>query len=260
MPNRAERRAAERAKNLQQAAQACPNNAENPAPVQEPIEQTFAAAANASAPQPARKPISEAQLNANRANAKLSNGAVTITGRQASSLNHLSHGLTRHNGFFSLLASESIFGFERLLESMLEEHQPTTETEGILVNAMVESHWLANRAQNLADSCFNGAGQVEDQKLFALYLRYHTTHTRAFYKSLNELLKLRAETRKAEIGFEAQKLKQSAATRAVETLELRKEVFEWQKEVAQTKKAQAQTAPATQTDAEPSPQTQKMAA
>jgi hypothetical protein len=46
--------------------------------------------------------------------------------------------------------------------------------------------------------------------------------TRAFYKSLHDLLKLRAETRKAEIGFEAQKLKQS---RAVETLELRKQVF-----------------------------------
>jgi hypothetical protein len=201
----------------------------------------------------------EAQIHANRENAQKSSGPSEI-GKQASSQNRVSHGLTRHNGFFNLLASESIFGFERLLESMLEEHQPTTETEGILVNAMVESHWLANRAQNLADSCFNGAGQVEDQKLFALYLRYHTTHTRAFYKSLNELLKLRAETRKAAIGFEAQKLKQSAATRAVETLELRKQVFAWQKEVAHSKKTHAPTAPAAQTDAEPSPQTQKMAA
>jgi hypothetical protein len=85
--------------------------------------------------------------------------------------------------------------------------------------------WLANRTQNLADSSFNRAGQLKDQKLFALYLRCQNVHTRAFYKSLNELLKLRAETRKTEIGFEAQKLKQSAETRVVETLELRKEVF-----------------------------------
>jgi hypothetical protein len=201
----------------------------------------------------------EAQIHANRENAQKSSGPSEI-GKQASSQNRVCHGLTRHNGSFSLLVSESIFSFEKLRNSLLDEYQPATETEGILVNAMVESHWLANRAQNLASSCFDIAGQVKDQKLFALYLRYQTMHSRAFYKSLNELLKLRAETRKAEIGFEAQKLKQSAATRAVETLELRKEVFEWQKEVAQTKKAQAQTAPATQTDAEPSPQTQKMAA
>ena len=143
---------------------------------------------------------------------------------------------------------------------MLDEHQPTTETEGILVNTMAESHWLANRAENLTNTCFNGEGELKDQKLFALYLRYQTMHTRAFYKSLNELLKLRAEKPKAEIGFEAQKLKQSAETRAVETLEFKKEVFAWQKEVAQTKKTHPQTAPTTQTNPEPGPQTQKMAA
>jgi hypothetical protein len=36
-------------------------------------------------------------------------------------------------------------------------------------------------------------------------MRYCTTHTRAFHKSLNDLLKLRSERRKAAIGFEAQK-------------------------------------------------------
>jgi hypothetical protein len=203
-----------------------------------------------------------AQIQANRENAKKSTGPSEI-GKQASSQNRVSHGLTRHNGFFKFIAEESIFGFENLRESMLEEHQPTTETEGILVNSMVESHWLANRAQNLTNSCFTGAGELKDQKLFALYLRYQTMHTRAFYKARNELLKLRAEKQKSEIGFEAQKLKQSADTRAVETLELRKQVFAWQKEiapVAQTKKNHRQTAPAPQTDAEPSPQTQKMAA
>jgi hypothetical protein len=198
-----------------------------------------------------------AQIRADRENSQKSSGPSEI-GKQASSQNRTSHGLARHNGFFSLLANESIFGFEKLLESLLDEYQPTTETEGILVNAMVESHWLANRAQNLTNSCFNGAGQLKDQKLFALYLGYQNMHTRGFYKSLNELLKLRAEKQKAEIGFEPQKRKQSADNRAEQTLEFRKEVFARQKEVAQSKKNRGQTAPPPQTNQEPNPQTQKI--
>jgi hypothetical protein len=200
-----------------------------------------------------------AQIRANRENSQKSTGPSEI-GKEASSQNRVSHGLTRHNGFFKLTTSESIFLFENLIESLLNEHQPTTETEGILVNAMAESHWLANRAQNLADSCFNGADQIKDQKLFALYLRYQNMHTRAFYKSLNELLKLRAEKRKAEIGFEAQKLKQAADNRADQTLELKKQIFELQKEVVQMRKTRTHTEQVAQTDTESNPQTQKMAA
>jgi hypothetical protein len=200
-----------------------------------------------------------AQIHANRENAKKSTGPSEI-GKQTSSQNRTSHGLSRHNGSFRLVGDESITSYLNFIQSLLDEHQPTTETEGILVNTMAESHWLANRAENLTNTCFNGEGELKDQKLFALYLRYQTMHTRAFYKSLNELLKLRAEKPKAEIGFEAQKLKQSAETRAVETLEFKKEVFAWQKEVAQTKKTHPQTAPTTQTNPEPGPQTQKMAA
>jgi hypothetical protein len=254
MPNRAERRAAERAKNKPQATEAA-------APVQEPTEQTFAAAANASEPQPEPKPISEARLKANRANAKLSTGPSTFAGLEAAARNRLAHGLARHNGHFDLLTSEDIFEFEAFKDAMLEEHQPATLTETILVHSLVESHWLANRALRLADACFDPLGhQIVDEKKFALYQRYQTTHTRAFHKALNDLLKLRAEQRKAEIGFEAQKLKQSAEQRAVETLELKKQVFELQKEVVQMKKNRAPAAPPTQADAETSPGVHKMAA
>ena len=39
--------------------------------------------------------------------------------------------------------------------------------------------------------------------------RYHAQLTRAFHKALNDLLKLRAERRKAEIGFELQKRREA---------------------------------------------------
>ena len=149
-----------------------------------------------------------AQLTANRANAQLSTGPVTPEGIAISSQNRTTHGLARHNGNFKLLPMEDPSGFEPLKQSLLDEHEPDSETELILVRTMAESHWLANRAQSLADSCFDPeTGQIADDKKFSLYLRYQTTHTRNFHKSLNDLLKLRAERRKAEIGFEAQRIK-----------------------------------------------------
>ena len=70
---------------------------------------------------------------------------------------------------------------------------------------MAESHWLANRAQTLQTTCLDPqTGQITDASLFSLYLRYQTTHTRAFHKCLNDLLKLRSERRKTEDGFEVQ--------------------------------------------------------
>jgi len=160
-------------------------------------------------PKPSRPPISAARLHANRANAQFSTGP-SPAGRAASSQNRTIHGLARHNGVFKLLITEDAAGFEALKHSLAEEHQPATVTEAILINEMAESTWLASRALNLQATCFDPqTGQVSDTKMFSLYLRYHSTHQRAFHKALNQLLKLRSERSKEAIGFEAQKRKQA---------------------------------------------------
>ena len=69
---------------------------------------------------------------------------------------------------------------------------------------MAQHHWLRNRAEAFESGCFKEDGTLDDKRL-ALFMRYRTSHERAFEKCLNELLKLRAEKRKAEIGFESQK-------------------------------------------------------
>jgi len=155
---------------------------------------------------PVAAPPSPARIVANQANAKLSTGPGPA-GIAVSCLNHTIHGPTRHsNGAFKLLSSEDPIGFEAFKQSLLDEHQATTPTEGILVNAMVESSWLAKRAQRLHDTCLNpDTGEITDTTKASLYMRYCTTHTRSFHKSLNDLIKLRSERRKANIGFEAQK-------------------------------------------------------
>ena len=70
---------------------------------------------------------------------------------------------------------------------------------------MVESYWLANAHSAFTTPLNPDTGEITDTPKASLYMRYHTTHTRAFHKSLNDLLKLRSERRKANIGFEAQK-------------------------------------------------------
>jgi len=173
-------------------------------------------------------PISQAQLTANRTNAQNSTGPKTEAGRAISSQNRTTHGLARHNGAFVLLSTEDPIGFEALKASLAEEHQPSTETESILLTSMAESHWLANRAQTLQNTCLDPAtGQITDAALFSLYLRYQTTHTRAFHKSLNDLLKLRSEKRKSENGFEAQNRKNEEIRIKNERHEMKKEHHEW---------------------------------
>jgi hypothetical protein len=81
--------------------------------------------------------------------------------------------------------------------------------------------------------------------------------TRAFYKSLHDLLKLERKPAKPKL---ASKRKSSNNPAPSKPSNCENKSSNWQKEVAQSKKTHAQTAPPAQTDAEPSPQTQKMAA
>jgi len=168
------------------------------------------------APEPSAT-ISTARLTANRANAQLSTGP-SPAGRVISCLNHTTHGLARHtNGTFRLLTTEDPVGFEALTQSLLDEHQAATPTELILIHSMAESLWLAQRAQRLQDTCLDpDTGDIKDEKKFSLYLRYQTTHTRAFHKCLNDLIKLRAGQRRAANGFEAQKHKEDENGRKIE--------------------------------------------
>ena len=177
----------------------------------------------------------QAQIAANRANAQLSTGAKTEAGKAAAARNNFRHGLTPSSEFW-VLPSESQTQFLRLLAQFQQEHQPETPTEEALVQAMAEHHWLRHRAMRLKEACFDfTTGQIIDDRKLALYLRYQTTHERAFHKALNDLLKLRAEKRKAEIGFERQQHAQADQTRRQERHEMKKERQKWDILLAEAK-------------------------
>jgi hypothetical protein len=168
----------------------------------------------------------QAQIAANQANAQLSTGPKTEEGKAASSRNHLSHGLTYRGGMFILLPWEDAREYDQLVVDLKSEHRPTSRTEMILVERMAQHHWLRDRAGLLQSNCFAEDGSVDEKRL-ALYLRYQTTHERAFHQCLNDLLKLRAEKRKADIGFESQKRAKEEHTRKQENHEMAKERKKW---------------------------------
>jgi hypothetical protein len=163
----------------------------------------------------------EAQIRANRENAQHSTGPTTEAGKAASSINNFRHGLA---GAFRVLPSEDQDEFDALLCGLKAEHKPATITECLLVEKMAQHYWLSQRAQRLQDLTMAEDLPAKDQdRQFALFLRYQTTNERAFHQCLNQLLKLRAEKRKAEIGFESQRrenaivaLRQSAENRKQE--------------------------------------------
>jgi hypothetical protein len=59
-------------------------------------------------------------------------------------------------------------------------------------------------------------------------MRYQTTHTRAFHKSLNDFMKLQSHERKAELGFEAQKAKEEAQRVRTERHEMKRQTHYWE--------------------------------
>lgn len=101
-----------------------------------------------------------------------------------------------------------------MLAGFTADHQPTNHTEHVLVERMAQHQWLIQRALHLQTLAFEKFADAEDhQRSLALYLRYQTTNERAFSKCLNDLLKLRSEKRKEQIGFESHQLQQAEHAR-----------------------------------------------
>ncbi len=168
----------------------------------------------------------EAQIAANRANSQLSTGPKSEEGKAASSQNNFRHGFT---GVFAILPWEKKEDFDNLLGELRAEHQPATITETLLVEKMAQSYWLSQRAIKLQQiSCFHDeTDSPEREKKLALYLRYQTTHDRNFHKSLNDLLKLRAEKRKTEIGFESQRRQAEEHARKQAIEKRKQDIHKW---------------------------------
>jgi hypothetical protein len=174
-----------------------------------------------------------AQFISNRSNAQHSTGPKTPEGKAISARNNFRHGFT---GEFTVLPWEQQEEFDRLLNALRDEHKASDLTERILVDKMAQALWLTKRALMLQHVTFNHEiPTCDDEKQLALYIRYQTTHERNFHKCLNDLLRLRAEKRRQQIGFESQKQKEADQTRRDAGEDRKKELHQYAVLLAEAK-------------------------
>ena len=172
------------------------------------------------------KMATECQIKANQANAQHSTGPTTEEGKAISSQNRRKFGLT---GRFTVLPWEDQEEFDLLVKRLRADHQPNIAFETDLIEKMAQHFWLAQRAVLLQEICFDReTPHCDCQKQLALYLRYQTTHERAFERCVKELRSLRNESRKQKIGFESQKRRQAE--------DIRREANETRRQAAETRK------------------------
>jgi hypothetical protein len=101
--------------------------------------------------------MTEAQLKANRENAKLSHGPRTPEGKKRSSLNAFRHGLT---GQIVVHTPEDQEAFKKHCDAIREALDPEGALETDLAQAIAEDRWRLNRARALENAIF-ALGQSE---------------------------------------------------------------------------------------------------
>jgi hypothetical protein len=91
---------------------------------------------------PLAKPVSEAQLAANRLNAKLSTGPKTEAGKTKCSHNAVKTALT---GQTVLLGDDDVAEYEKLGQRFIKRLQPATPEEECLVQLLIDAEWRLMR-------------------------------------------------------------------------------------------------------------------
>jgi len=182
---------------------------------------------------------SPAQVLANKANAQHSTGPVTEEGKARVSSNGLTHGLTAAE--LNLLPWESAAQFEKYAASIKAQYNPQTPEEERLVYSILQHNWLMQRAITLQDAFLHKSDLTPaDQKKIALYMRYQSTHERAYYRAMRELRTVRKEKNAEQIGFASQKRQQEAHEAKIRLANARAEAIEVEIAVEKT----GQTPPA----------------
>ncbi|HEX4772986.1 MAG TPA: hypothetical protein VH351_19280 [Bryobacteraceae bacterium] len=107
--------------------------------------------------------LSEAQLAANQANAQLSTGPRSDTGKRVSSLNAVKTGLT---GRTVLLPSDDAASYQQHVESFFRDHEPESDREYEVVQSLADTQWRLQRIPALEMAIF-ARGRVHFAEQFS---------------------------------------------------------------------------------------------
>jgi hypothetical protein len=95
---------------------------------------------------------SQAQIEANRRNAKKSTGPTSETGKAQSRLNALKHGMAAG---CSVLPHEDAIAFHELTQSLTDEYRPVSAVETMLLHTVADAYWRLLRARRAETEFLN---------------------------------------------------------------------------------------------------------
>jgi hypothetical protein len=161
---------------------------------------------------------SEAQIQANRNNAKHSHGPNSHNGKHRSSQNALRHGLT---GRIVVLPTEDLEAYKKFSKELVDSLRPESPMETQFAQTIADTQWRLNRARTFEDGMlalghFEAAGNFhadspeihsaltaakvfrENSQNFANLSLYEQRLSRAHKEAFRQLRELQSE-RKAEL-------------------------------------------------------------
>ena len=132
----------------------------------------------------------------NRANSAHSTGPRTESGKQRSSLNALSHGLTART---VVLPTEDPDTYQRHIQQFLDEYAPATPTETQLVHEIANAAWRLNRIPFLEADLFSQNPNPQALIPMLATLGLHGSRlSRQFQKAVEQLRDIQDERRRLE--------------------------------------------------------------
>jgi hypothetical protein len=138
----------------------------------------------------------ERRAAVNRANSAHSTGPRTESGKQRSSLNALSHGLTART---AVLPTEDPDTYQRHIQQFLDEYAPATPTETQLVHEIANTAWRLNRIPFLEADLFSQNPNPQALIPMLATLGLHGSRlSRQFQKAIDQLRDIQDERRRLE--------------------------------------------------------------
>ena len=138
-----------------------------------------------------QSPTPEPRVRANRANALLSTGPRTAAGKQRSSLNATTHGLTSRS---PVLATEDPAAYQLHCRQFIDEYQPATPTETQLTQELADTAWRLNRIPQLEAELLSQAPSPQTLIPKLATLGMHSQRlSRQFQKTLDILREIQAD-------------------------------------------------------------------
>jgi len=159
----------------------------------------MATAAQAQATPPTTDPVQRSldrRAATNRANSAHSTGPRTDAGKQRSSLNALSHGLTART---AVLPTEDHEAYQRHIQQFLDEYAPATPTETQLVHEIANTAWRLNRIPFLEADLLSQDPNPQTLVPQLATLGLHGSRlSRQFQKAIEQLRDIQQERRRLE--------------------------------------------------------------